>query len=552
MTAAPSSTVASLAWHHLRARPRAVGTMLALALLLAGLAVLPPLLVAHAVDGAIAGRLDARAALILALGVAALAAADFALTLLRRRLAVANEMAVRAGAARDRFRASLHQPLAAYGMGREAALIRAFDDLDTLVEFVAARTVEMAAEIVLIAAYAALLLSVHPVLALAFLALAGSGFAVALWLAAATHRACDAWLPLRDRRFGLIVDVLSAMLAVKALGAQSRLEQPFAAAHDAEAAALRIWRLATARAEAAGRFFAVATPGIGAALGAAMLAHGSLPVAALMLFLAVSAGLAGALSALNGNLQEMAHAQSAATRLATLATADSPAPDGARSDAAPARLTAEHLAFRHDPAAPDVLSDLDLTLPPGAHIALVGPSGEGKTTLALLLARLLDPDQGRIALDDAPPLPAAQHRDRVVLVPHLTSLFSVSLRENIRLWDTTIDDARIHQALVAARLDTVVQSWPAGLDTPLGAHGAPLSAGQLQRLGLARALLRRPAVLILDEATSALDSETETAILANLRHLMTGRGMIVITHRATVAATFDRTLHLRGGRLGEL
>ena len=541
-------TLARLALTHLRARRRAVAAMLALALLLAGLAVLPPLLVAHAVDGAIAGQLDARAALVLALAVATLAGADFGLTLLRRRLAVANEMAVRGDAARDRFRASLRQPLAAYAMGREAALIRAFDDLDTLVEFVAARTVEMAAEIVLIAAYAALLLWVQPMLALAFLVLAGSGFGVALWLAAATHRACDAWLPLRDRRFGLIVDVLSAMLAVKALGAQSRLERPFAAAHDAEAGALREWRLATARAEAANRFFAVATPGIGAALGAAMLAQGSLPVAALMLFLAVSAGLAGALSALNGNLQEMAHARSAATRLASLAGAAPEAADGPRPDSAPARLAAEHLTYRHDATAPDVLSGLDLILPPGAHIALVGPSGEGKTTLALLLAQLLDPDAGRVMLDNEAG-PQDQHRNSVVLVPHTTSLFSASLRENIRLWDSGIDDARLFQALEAACLDTLVQSWPTGLDTALGAHGAPLSAGQLQRLGIARAILRRPAVLILDEATSALDSETEAAILTNLRCFMAGRGMIVITHRAAVAARFDRTLRLRDGRL---
>ncbi len=261
--------------------------------------------------------------------------------------------------------------------------------------------------------------------------------------------------------------------------------------------------------------------------------------------------MAGALSALNGNLQEMAHAQSAATRLASLASlasAGPEAPAGPRTDSAPALLTAEQLTYRHDPAAADVLAGLDLTLPPGAHVALVGPSGEGKTTLALLLARLLDPDQGRIALDRAIHAPG-QHRDRVVLVPHLTSLFSASLRENIRLWDTAIDDPAIRLALETAHLHTLVQSWPAGLDTPLGAHGAPLSAGQLQRLGLARALLRRPAVLILDEATSALDSETETAILAKLRRFMAGHGLIVITHRPTVAATLDRVLHLRDGRL---
>ena len=544
--------VADLALRHLRARPRTLVAMLVLALAMAGLAVLPPLLVARAVDGAIEGGLTTGGILLLASGVAALAVLDWALTLWRRRIAVVTEMAVRDDAVTEHFRAAMRLPLAAYGMGREAALIRSFDDLDTLVQFAAARVVEMAAEVVLVTAYAVLLLAVPPLLALAFLGMAGIGFLVSLALASATHRACDAWLPLRDHRFGLIVDVLTGMLALRALGAELRLHRPFAAAHADETDALRRWRMASARADAAGRFFAVATPGIGAALGAAMLSAGAIGVAGLTLFLAVAAGLAGALSALNMNLQELAHARAAAGRLAALTVAPEPAPPAvSRADSDPARLAAEALHYHYDGAS-QLLAGLDLALPPGSHIALVGPSGEGKTTIALLLARLLSPDAGIVTLDGVAAATPEAHRERVVLVPHETSLFSASLRENIRLWAEEIDDDAINAALSVAGLAPLVATWPDGLDTPLGAHGAPLSAGQRQRLGIARALLRRPAVLILDEATGALDSATETAVLTAIRRLMAGRGLIAITHREKVAASFDRVLRLRGGLLEEV
>ena len=548
------ASVIRLAASHLRASPRRVLAMVAVSLILAASAVLPSVVIARVVDKAIGGRFDVMAGLIAGGAIVLLAAWDAGLTLARRRLALATEIAVRADAASRHFRAAVRLPLREYAGGNEAALIRSFDDLDRVVEFIASRSVELLAEALIVASSAALMLIVEWRLALIFLVLAGLSLATAAHFLEGVRKAIDAWLPVRDRRFAYIVECVTSMLTIKTLSAHQLVMPPFEREQALEQEQLRTYRVTLAQSDAAARFWGVATPGVGTVCGAVMLIAGTLSAGDLLLFLSVSAGLGGSLGALHSHMREWQEARSALDRMRSLGVGR-PEPledDPGQTPSAPASFPVkiEDLGFRHAGAAQDTLGGLELRIAAGEHVAIVGRSGEGKTTLAHLLARLHDPDLGSIAVG-AETMPLDRHRRAVLLVPHIASVFNASVRDNVRLWDETIGDATVWQALEQASLRQQVMVWAEGLDAPLGANGNPLSAGQQQRLALARVFTRRPEVLILDEATSALDARTEREVLDNLRIFMRGRVMIVITHRDAVAATFDRVLRVVKGRVEE-
>jgi ABC-type multidrug transport system fused ATPase/permease subunit/pSer/pThr/pTyr-binding forkhead associated (FHA) protein len=212
----------------------------------------------------------------------------------------------------------------------------------------------------------------------------------------------------------------------------------------------------------------------------------------------------------------------------------------------------ERVTFGYDPDR-TILSGLDLFIPAGSHTAIVGPSGSGKSTVVNLLLRFWDPDEGRILFDgrDIRDVALTSLRGQIGLVFQETFIFDTTLRENIAIGRAGASDAEVAEAARAARLDSYVESLPAGFDTVLGERGVRMSGGQRQRLAIARALLRDPSILVLDEATSALDAQTENEILETLVVLAKGRTTISITHRLSLAATADRILVLDEGRLVE-
>ena len=192
----------------------------------------------------------------------------------------------------------------------------------------------------------------------------------------------------------------------------------------------------------------------------------------------------------------------------------------------------------------------DLHVAPGEHIAVVGPSGAGKTTLALVLARLLA-SRGSLRIDDVDTATeaGADTRRRVVLVPQQPHVFRASVRDNLLAPDAV--DATLWDALERAQLADHVRRLPGGLDTLLAERGATWSGGERQRLGLARALLREPSVLVLDEPTASLDTATEADFLSALSHARTGRTTIAITHRPTLMRAMDRVLFVDDGRVAD-
>ncbi|OQW32964.1 MAG: ABC transporter ATP-binding protein [Nitrospira sp. SG-bin1] len=212
----------------------------------------------------------------------------------------------------------------------------------------------------------------------------------------------------------------------------------------------------------------------------------------------------------------------------------------------------EAISFGYDPRHP-VLSNLSFEAKPGELIALVGPTGAGKTTVINLLHRFYDPTDGRITIDgkDLRHVTVESWYRQIALVPQETILFGGTIHENIRYGDMTANEAAVLEASKAAHAHDFITSLPAGYDTVVGEKGVNLSGGQRQRIAIARAVLKNPRILLLDEATSSLDTESERLVQEALQHLMKGRTTFVVAHRLSTIQRADRILVLDKGKLVE-
>ncbi len=217
-------------------------------------------------------------------------------------------------------------------------------------------------------------------------------------------------------------------------------------------------------------------------------------------------------------------------------------------------LAVEGVGFAYPGTARSVLHDVTITLAAGERLALVGPTGAGKSTLAKLMARLYDPTEGRVSFGglDLRDATLASLRERIVVVPQEGCLFGGTIRDNLRIarWGAT--DAEIEASLAAIGAAEHFAAFPEGLDTEVRERGSRLSAGERQLVALARAALVDPAVLVLDEATSNLDPGTEAEVERALERLMEGRTVIVVAHRLSTARRADRIAVVDGGRIVEL
>lgn len=215
-------------------------------------------------------------------------------------------------------------------------------------------------------------------------------------------------------------------------------------------------------------------------------------------------------------------------------------------------VTLDGVSFTHDGRARSV-EDLSLDIPAGSFVGVCGPSGAGKSTLLRLLFRFYDPETGSVSLDgqDLRSLEQDTVRDAMGLVPQDVVLFNDTLRANVIYGKPDADQSEVMAALDRAKLGEFVKSLPDGLDTLVGERGLKLSGGEKQRVGVARAILKDPAVLVLDEATSALDSQTEKEVQAALSEAARGRTTIAVAHRLSTIATADRIFVLEAGKLAE-
>jgi ATP-binding cassette, subfamily B, bacterial len=213
----------------------------------------------------------------------------------------------------------------------------------------------------------------------------------------------------------------------------------------------------------------------------------------------------------------------------------------------------EGVGFAYDPEGEPTLQDIDVAVPPGARVAIVGETGSGKTTLGYLVARLYDTTAGRVTIDgvDVRDLSFADLAKAVGLVSQETYLFHATIRENLRFAKPDATDEELEAAARAAQIHGLISSLPDGYDTVVGERGYRFSGGEKQRIAIARTVLRNPPVLVLDEATSALDTETERAVQAALDQLAEGRTTIAIAHRLSTVRDADEIVVLDRGRIVE-
>jgi ATP-binding cassette, subfamily B, multidrug efflux pump len=211
-----------------------------------------------------------------------------------------------------------------------------------------------------------------------------------------------------------------------------------------------------------------------------------------------------------------------------------------------------HLNFSYDSTA--VLHDINLRIPAGSSLAIVGPTGSGKTTLVNLIPRIYDAEPGTVLVDGNPirDYSIEDLRRNLGFVPQETFLFSETVRENIAFGKEDATDAEVRSAALAASICEEIESFPEQYRTLVGERGITLSGGQKQRTAIARAIIRNPRILVLDDALSSVDTHTEDKILNHLREIMRGRTTIFISHRVSTVRNADRIAVLHAGRIVEL
>jgi len=291
-------------------------------------------------------------------------------------------------------------------------------------------------------------------------------------------------------------------------------------------------------------------------MGARDVRSGGMSVGVLVQFVIYSVMVAGAVGALSEIWSELQRAAGATERLVELLYAE----DSVNDPADPKELTApvkgeitfDDVSFQY-PSRPNVsaLDDVTLTIQPGETVALVGPSGAGKTTIIQMIQRFYDPAKGQVKLDGVAlqDMKRDNFRQHMALVPQDPVIFADSARENIRFGRLDATDAEVEAAAKAAAAHEFITALPEGYDSPLGERGVILSGGQKQRIAIARAILRDAPVLLLDEATSALDAESERLVQAAVDELAQTRTTIIVAHRLATVKKADRIIVMEEGRI---
>jgi ATP-binding cassette, subfamily B, bacterial len=289
-------------------------------------------------------------------------------------------------------------------------------------------------------------------------------------------------------------------------------------------------------------------------LGAYLWSLGAITVGTIYLIYNYTELLRQPIEQIRTQLQQLQQAGAGITRVQALLAVHSKLADTGTAEVPPGALAiaCQHVTFGYDAPEP-VLRDLSFDVAPGRVLGLLGRTGSGKTTLARLLLRLYDPDQGELYLGGVPARAArlASLRQRVGLVTQEVQLFQATVRDNLTFFDGSVPDAALLGVIAELGLSAWFNALPLGLDTPVDAGGSGLSAGEAQLLALARLFLRDPGLIVLDEASSRLDPATEALIERALNRLLSGRTAVIIAHRLGTVLRADEIMILDDGCLVE-
>jgi ATP-binding cassette, subfamily B, bacterial MsbA len=285
---------------------------------------------------------------------------------------------------------------------------------------------------------------------------------------------------------------------------------------------------------------------------------GNLSPGQLLMFLILTMTIAGSIGQFSGLWTGLQEALGATRRLFELLDTHPDITDAPGAKALPdvdGRITFENVSFAYkDDPNTSILAHVDLEVMPGEVLALVGPSGAGKTTLVNLILRFFDPTSGRVLIDchDLRSVTIKSLREQIGIVPQETILFGGTVRENILYGKLDASDDELIQASRSANAHEFIEKLPQGYNTLVGERGVKLSGGQRQRIAIARAILKDPCILLMDEATSSLDSESEGLVQEALDRLMQKRTSLVIAHRLSTIQNADRIAVLENGQIIEL
>jgi ATP-binding cassette, subfamily B, bacterial len=358
-----------------------------------------------------------------------------------------------------------------------------------------------------------------------------------------------------SRVYSLVQWAMSSIKVVQAFAREDDEHRRFmGASRESLGATLRLYSWQTLYSGAVNGVIACGTALVVYA-GAQAVISGALTIGQLIVFISYLAQLYAPINQITQSWGLIAGARVGARRVFEVLDAEPDLVDGKRSfpaEGARGEVAMRAVCFRYRADAP-VLRNIELMVPAGGKIAIVGPTGAGKSTLASLLPRFYDPTEGRIAIDgvDLREYSLKSLRAQIALVLQPPLIFPLSVRDNIAYGRPGADDAAIQHAARLARIDERIAALPQSYDTVIGESGMLLSEGEKQRITIARALLRDAPILILDEPTSALDVATEGLVMAGIERLMQGRTTFIIAHRLSTVQRCDQIIVLQGGAIVE-
>ena len=443
--------------------------------------------------------------------------------------------------------------------GEKAGVLmtRMTSDIDALTQLFQEGLVNMAVQLLVLVVIATVLFVLDPLLAvITLVVVVPATLALTLWF----RKVSDlGYSRVRDRIADVLSDLSESLAGIRVIAAFNRRRHNVAHHTNVVGGHLDA-NLDTSRAAA---IYGPGSDGIGVIgqallllIGGKMVLDGRITLGELFAFLLYLAAFFAPIQQLvqlyNGYQQGQAAVAKLRDLLATEPTV-AEVPDAEVLPALAGEIELEGVTFGYDPAVA-VLHDIDLTIPAGESLAVVGPTGAGKSTIAKLITRFYDPTAGRVLLDGHDLRGVTLHslRSQLGVVPQEPFLFDGSIRDNVSFSRPDATHDEVMEACVAVGIDDLVARHPAGLDAPVHERGSSLSAGERQLLALARAFLARPRVLVLDEATSNLDLRSEARIERALDAVLEGRTAVIIAHRLATAMRADRIAVVDDGRIVEL